>query len=538
MSPRLHYRELAQLPRLAWLAVMDRDAGDVLVYHGSALECRDHWMVEGTWDDDFRPGGFHESDHFFGSGIRVVGDAVHFVPSSAPVDGLFCAERRRELLVSNSLMLLLAFTGARLDPDHDYRAETYAIRQGAAHYRKAFTVLHPEIPAFSQVYDRSLVAIPGEQGVAFAAPRSAVAVPSYARYRELVAAALLRLHRNYTSPDRRVPLGAFATISSGYDSAAAAVLVKDLSIEACFTSRRSNTHIPVWLNRRAGIDDGTPIASRLGLTTIPLEPAGSRVSEDEVYFLAPGCAPPCLALHSLAQHIERRRPAVLFTGFLGDEVWDRNARERTYQNDGIIRGDTTALMLSEIRLKSGFVNVAVPSLCARRVQDLAALSDSPEMAPWRLNTRDYDRPIPRRILEEAGIPRELFAGRKKAVVRTYTWPRNPGLRSSFFAEVRARYRLPAAFVYLHNVANRIAFWWYRGYHVTRRRLLKIEPPKTPAVLVGRRFDFAYVLFLWAARSLSERLAVVLRSRDVGPVPAYRQRAPRGGAAPAPLERSP
>ncbi len=195
-------------------------------------------------------------------------------------------------------------------------------------------------------------------------------------------------------------------------------------------------------------------------------------------------------------------------------------------------------MLSEIRLKSGFVNVAVPSLYARRVQDLAALSDAPEMAPWRLNTRDYDRPIPRRILEEAGIPRELFAGRKKAVVRTYTWPHNPALRNSFFAEVRARYRLPAAFVYLHAVANRIAFWWYRGYHLTRRRLLKVEPPDTPAVLVGRRFDFAYLLFFWAARSLSERLAVVLRSRDVGPVPVYRQRAPRGGAAPAPLERSP
>jgi len=31
-----------------------------------------------------------------------------------------------------------------------------------------------------------------------------------------------------------------------------------------------------------------------------------------------------------------------------------------YQDEGIVRGDTAALMLSEIRLKSGFVNVAVP----------------------------------------------------------------------------------------------------------------------------------------------------------------------------------
>lgn len=533
MTSRLHYLEIPQLPRLAWLAVMNRDTGDVLVYHGSALECHERWMVEGTWDDDFRLGGFHASDHFFGSGIRVVGDAVQFVPSSAPINGLLCAERRREILVSNSLMLLLAFTGARLDPAHDYRAETYAIRQGAAHYRKDFTVLHPEIPRFSQVYDRSLVILPGEPGIAFASPRPAVEVPSYTRYRELVTAALLRLRANYTSPDRRAPLSAFATISSGYDSAAAAVLAKDLSIEACFTSRRSNTHIPAWLNRRAGIDDGTPIASRLGLRTIPLDPRSSRVTEDELFFLAPGCAPPSLVLHALARHIERRRPAVLFTGFLGDEVWDRNPWERHYQAEGIVRGDTTALMLSEIRLKSGFINVAVPSLCARRVQDLAVLSDSIEMAPWRLNTRDYDRPIPRRILEEAGIPRDLFAGRKKAVVRTYTWPRNRALRRSFMAEVRARHRRGAGFVYLHDLANRVAFWWFRAFHLVRRRLWAIEPPDTPAVLVGKRFDFAYLQFLWAARTLSERLAALLK--ESGVVPAAldaRRRTPARTVAPA------
>ncbi|PYO79107.1 MAG: hypothetical protein DMD67_03560 [Gemmatimonadetes bacterium] len=94
MKP-FRYRELPQLPRLAWLAVLNRDARDVLVYHGSALECRDDWMVEGTWDGEFAIGGFHDSEHFFGSGIRTVDDAVHFVPSSALVNGLFYCERRR-----------------------------------------------------------------------------------------------------------------------------------------------------------------------------------------------------------------------------------------------------------------------------------------------------------------------------------------------------------------------------------------------------------------------------------------------------------
>src|SRR5437879_13681591 len=105
---------------------------------------------------------------------------------------------------------------------------------------------------------------------------------------------------------------AFATVSSGYDSAAVAVLVKDLGIEACFTARHSNSHIPWWLSRRAGIDDGKPIADRLGLATAYLDPSPARVTEAERDFLAPGCAPSSLSLHSLARHSARGgRPAAL-----------------------------------------------------------------------------------------------------------------------------------------------------------------------------------------------------------------------------------
>jgi len=77
--------------------------------------------------------------------------------------------------------------GARLDPDHDYRAETYAIRHGAERYARDFTVVHREIKAFSQVYDLSLVAkAPADVPLEFASARPAPAVPTYARYRELV----------------------------------------------------------------------------------------------------------------------------------------------------------------------------------------------------------------------------------------------------------------------------------------------------------------------------------------------------------------
>src|SRR5256885_14647812 len=65
----------------------------------------------------------------------------------------------------------------------------------------------------------------------------------------------------------------------------------------------------------------------------------------------------------------------------------------------------------------------------------------------------YDRPIPRRILEEAGIPPRLFGGRKKAIVRTYSYPMNPALRRAFFADLRDRLRPGGLFLPLPRAAH-------------------------------------------------------------------------------------
>lgn len=516
-EPRLQCREVGRLPRLAWLATADPATGDTIAYHGASVECGDGWMVEGVWDDAFERGDFHRSEHFFGTGIRVADGRVHFVPPSSPTGPLLYCTYRKHVLVSNSLALLLAYTGAELDPAHDYRRETYAIRQGVRSYAREFVVAHPEIAAFRQLFDEALVLGDGE--VTCTSLRPARPIPSFAAYRGLIAAALRRLRENWRAAGRRLRMTPLATISSGYDSAAAAALVKDLGVEACFTARRSNTHIPRWLGPRAAIDDGKPIADRLGLRTNYLDRRRSQITSDELFFLVPGCAPTALALHSLARHVERHgMVAVLFTGFLGDEVWDMHPSERAYRRADILRGDTTALMLSEIRIKSGFVVVAVPALGARSLRDLEALAEAPEMAPWRLGG-GYDRPLPRRILHEAGIPRRLFGHRKKAVVDVNAYPVNRALRSEFFRYIRSQYGYSGAFVYLHDRVNRLAFPFYRGYHLLRRWLLGAKPPDTPRAFFWKRIDFAYLTFTWAAQALSARLAVALREAEVTPMAA-------------------
>jgi hypothetical protein len=66
----------------------------------------------------------------------------------------------------------------------------------------------------------------------------------------------------------------------------------------------------------------------------------------------------------------------------------------------------------ELRLRAGFAMMSVPYLVSQDPRPLRRISLSPEMRPWSVGG-SYDRPIPRRIVEEAGIPRDWF-GRNKA----------------------------------------------------------------------------------------------------------------------------
>ena len=114
---------LADLPRMSWWARVSRDTGHTHVCHGSAVETGSNFVVEGVWDGPFLEGRFHEAEHFFGSGIYVDENRVWLVPSHALVDRIVYALSGEELVASNSLALLLGYTGARLDPTCDYHKQ-------------------------------------------------------------------------------------------------------------------------------------------------------------------------------------------------------------------------------------------------------------------------------------------------------------------------------------------------------------------------------------------------------------------------------
>jgi hypothetical protein len=391
---------------------------------------------------------------------------------------------------------------------------------GVSDYPRDYHVLGADGASFRQIYHERLV---WERGRVTTEPRDGRReFSSYVDYVNAVHACLDRVVANARDPGRKRPLDLLTTLSSGYDSTAVATLVRDHGVRTCFTSRRSNSSLPQWLAGNMTVDDGAPTAAVLGLTTAELDVRPESVTEAELHFLASGTAEPEIVFHSMAQSIEASgRPAVVFTGYHGDKMWDAGTSGK-YLNDQVHRGDTSGLGLSEARLASGFINVAVPFLFARSVASLHRIAHTPEMAPWRLGN-SYDRPIARRIAESAGVPRDLFGMRKRAVVAYYFFPRCARLRSDYARFLRAEAGLSPAFLRLHAALNTFAYRGARVVSYARAMAARggLSSP-TFALSMGTRSSFFWshirppaLLHRWAVDRLRSRYEAALRPLATG-----------------------
>jgi hypothetical protein len=105
-------------------------------------------------------------------------------------------------------------------------------------------------------------------------------------------------------------------------------------------------------------------------------------------------------LKDIAKHIPKI--SLLLTGTYGS-IWDTEKcfSNRVVLNSELRRSDLSTHGMSEFRLVVGFIQVPFPYIGARRMQDILKITDSSEMNSWRLGN-SYDRPIARRIAENAG----------------------------------------------------------------------------------------------------------------------------------------
>jgi hypothetical protein len=406
---KIEFELRSTLPPLSWCARARRGA-PVQIHHGADVETRPEGFVEGAWDGDFDAFDFDDAASLAGTGARVRDGRLIVTAPFHPLERLFVMRNGDEILVSNSLVFVLAEAGDTLDLSHpnyffDFVAQ---VRRGiappAARVRTAsgrYVELYP-------VCNLELSADLGVRRV----PKPIGPEPScYADYFNVLLTTSRRLAANAASPNRKKTYRLVAACSRGYDSTATAALA---SLAGCREG--------VTFSRSARVIEGHPL---FGCTetfdddcgTESLRALGMRVTEYDRADLVelPGhpraeffISPASIADANTRLMREALRGGVLVSGRHGERYWGPTSRcargDMREVDDCLLAGHS----LGEFRLDTGFVHFPPAYVGAVHGHAIFRITHSPEMRPWKLGTGYYDRPIARRMAEEAGVPREWF----------------------------------------------------------------------------------------------------------------------------------
>lgn len=417
---RFEYQLVAEWPPLAWLATWQKAGRAITVLHGQRVETNADWFCEAVWAGDYASGDFDLTDIVAGSGGRIRNDNAVYVSSGSTVDRLVSIQIDDSFFVSNSLPCLMAAAGAGIDASYPkYYEDLLTIIQGINCYR---SFLSTTAGSVRLTYFDNLI----WNGKALEIKPKPVEYrdfSSFSRYRAFLATSFGLLAKNMAAASRNYPYSMLGTLSSGYDSCTATALAREVGCTdaLCITKARG------------GADEGgQAVAAYLGVHPLLIERAawfsGSR---PEPAFIAGDAMGTDIPFKSSEPHLMGR---VLLTGYHGDVIW---AKEGKIVNEYIVRGDQSGLSLTEYRLHAGFVHCPIPFWGVRQIRDLRVLSTSPEMEPWDI-PGDYSRPLCRRIVEEAGVPRDLFGQSKAATTVPFNEILTPASMLDYLAWLKKR----------------------------------------------------------------------------------------------------
>lgn len=405
---RLESRPASDWPPLAWLARCSGSDGGVSVIHGEQVELGDEFLCEAVWPGDYKQGDFDRAAVLAGTGIRRRDEEVVFVSSASTVDRLLSYEAPDGSLVSNSLPCLLSAIPARLVPDYPrYGRDIQSISRGIDRYRRSIPTSAGRVKL---TYFRNLV-WNGDTLVTRDKRRQDLELSDFGRYRDYLRVTFKLMADNMKDEGRRQGLSFLGTLSSGYDAATVTALAAEAGCEEALCFAVTGTGEP---------DSGEPIARALGVRPLPIplnrwrtmpEPSSTGRSPPEAPFLAASPKRALIPYLGARSHLANR---VLVTGFYGDRVWSLETDDLA---PDMRRLTTSGLTFTEYRLRAGFIHCPPAFWTGDQREALVKISRSEEMRPWVIGS-SYQRPIARRIVEEAGVPRETFGMLKRAGVGT------------------------------------------------------------------------------------------------------------------------
>ena len=484
----LIFKKIKSWPKLAWVAILsEKKKAEIL--HGPMVEIHNDWAIEGVWDGAFDKGNFDCSDLIFGSGIRKRKEELIFVSSATGIDRLCHTTVQNISYVSNTLPGLLSVSNISLRQDYSHYSDDIMTieRKGLYRYTKQIPSSGSDI---NLVYYKNLI-WKSKSIIEIDKPSITPNFTDFDSYEQFLKETAEKLGKNASSIKRRFQIEMLAGISSGYDSVATAVISRYAGCKKAATITNSSS---LW----RGSDSGVDIAEKLGLSCQQVKHSKKKYKKEIFCWASAG--------HAGGRNFtlfDYPKPLCLFfNGSYGDVVWDR-----LHQNLVEPKGDMDAL-LCEFRLEEGLFVTVVPWWGIKNAKGIQKISLLEEMKPWTLGT-SYDRPIARRLAEEAGIERSSFGIRKKntASNETLFWPSTSEARKyleKFTQSLNIKSPTPLK-IYIFSKL----FLLLNVIYKNTAKKLKIKQWWRP----WEKFPCRQVLFLWANHTLRDVYYKTQRNRN-------------------------
>ena len=393
-SLRLYYQLQSHWPPGAWIASSVRNSQEVVVHHGTAVTVHGDWFGELVWDGEYEKAEFDQTDLVYGSGGKCCEKGLKFVSSANTMDRLHYLKSADAWHVSNSLVCLMAVADVGVEPlDTAYRRRFESIIRGLDQFER---YLHTNRGPVELVYHDNLLVSDGE-AQRIPKPRVMRDLASYSGYQTFLISALKRCAANMRAPQRPSPYEWLGTVSTGFDSPTVAALAREAGLKQVVTFTRA----------RGGVDDdGSEIAKILGLSPTTIERnEWQALKLPEIPFLASDGKGEDVYFATLTDRLDTK---VLLTGYAAG-AWSASGKV----NQALPRADQSGLSLTEYRLWANFIHLPVPTMGIYSAQPTDMHQLAHDLDPWRSGQK-YDKPFCRRVLEEEGVPAEMYGRGKKA----------------------------------------------------------------------------------------------------------------------------
>jgi hypothetical protein len=378
---------------MGWIARLRAGAERVHVWHGAEVSVEGPVFWEGLNPALTDPRQVTRHHFPLCSGGATENDQVVFFTPGHVLDRLFGLRDNDSFWIANSLPLLLGATGQALAESYMFYPWEFETidRHDRALPLSSGQPLHVFYNCNITVDDQ-LNHQPSVRPTRFTFDSFSVYASAL---RTFIGEALGASGRGGNG--RFLPL---SSLSRGYDSTAVTVLAREFGVGEALSIGDAR-------GCPDGSEDVTGSADLLGLRLHRAHRDDFRqcgLEAERLFYVTALAEDICLFPFK-----DVLRGRLFFCGYHGDTMWDRSARPV-----GTWRRDNAGASLQEFRIRTGFVLLPPAFFGCQHHRAIIDISNSAAMEKWSVGGA-YDRPIPRRIAEEAGMPRSWFGTEKMAV---------------------------------------------------------------------------------------------------------------------------